>query len=245
MSSNIVKHIIRKICQKIVAIGSPLEDGPLYSMHEIRKHFHRCIGFIAENGVEGDLLEFGIAGGHSLALINQVASELMERNRGLDYRVFGFDSFEGLPEPTGIDKEGHLDGRGVQFNKGAFKCEKDRVMDFLQRQKAGAKRIHLVEGWYDKVLTPELRKEHKLEKAALINIDCDFYESTKTVLDWCEPLIQQGTIISFDDWYCYKASPRMGEMRAFAEFLEKHPDISAVPYSSYNWHGLAFCISRE
>lgn len=55
----IFKTVIRKISQKLVAIGFP---------SEITRHFWRCIQFIGKNGIEGDLLEFGVFRGGSLVM---------------------------------------------------------------------------------------------------------------------------------------------------------------------------------
>jgi hypothetical protein len=54
--------------------------------------------------------------------------------------------------------------------------------------------VHLVPGFYDDVLTPSLRQTLDLQTAAIIHVDCDFYKSTKTVLDFVTPLLQDGTI---------------------------------------------------
>ncbi|OCR92398.1 hypothetical protein [Campylobacter fetus] len=60
-------------------------------------------------------------------------------------------------------------------------------------------------------------------KASLIYIDCDLYTSSKTVLDFIaqSDLLQDGTIIAFDDWDLYRANPNKGQRKAFKEFKEK------------------------
>ena len=242
-----IKKIIIKLCQRIVEIGRPVRSRFLYEYHEHNYHFNRCLWFIGENAVKGDIVEFGVSSGASLVLVDSIAENLLKQRQNMDFRIFGFDSFEGMPEPSGKDTYAHADDNepGVKFTKGQFAVSKDRVMQLLKDRGANTDRIQLIEGWFDKVLTPELRTKLGLKKACLINIDCDFYESTVFALDWCEPMMQQGTIINFDDYYCYKGSPQHGEMLALTEFLEKHPDITVTPYSQYSWHGQAFIINRD
>ncbi len=242
-----IKQLIRKLSQRIVETGSPIRDRSLYEYHEHNFHFSRCLWFIGENAIKGDIIEFGVSSGSTLVLIDRIAKNLLTQRQKMDYQIFGFDSFEGMPEPTGKDKYAHADDNepGVKFTKGQFAASKEGVMQRLKDRGVNIDKVHLVEGWFDQVLTPNLRTELGLNQASLINIDCDFYESTVVALDWCEPLMQQGTIINFDDYYCYKGSPDHGEMLAFKEFLDKHTDITTTPYSQYSWHGQAFIINRH
>ncbi len=59
-----------------------------------------------------------------------------------------------------------------------------------------------------------------MKKASIIWVDCDLYRSAATVLDFVTPLLQDGTLIIFDDWYAYRGNPRLGEQRAFGEWTE-------------------------
>ena len=242
-----IKTPIIKACQKVTWIGRSTGTRSHYQHIEHDAHYTRCFWFIGENAIQGDLYEFGVAAGATLALMDKIASDLLIKRQGMEYRIFGFDSFEGMPEASGKDRYAHIgnDNAGLKFNKGEFRTELEIVKQNLRKRGANLDRIHLIKGWYDKTLTEGTREEHKMNKAAFINIDCDFYESAKLALDWCEPLIQQGTILNFDDFYCYKGSPEHGEMLAFSEFLEKNPHLSATPYSAYSWHGQAFIMNRS
>ena len=95
------------------------------------------------------------------------------------------------------------------------------------------------------MLDDELANSLDIHELSFINVDCDFYESTRVVLNWCKPFIKQGTIINFDDWYCYRASDQHGEMLAFREFLSENSQLTAIPFSQYSWHGQAFIMQRN
>lgn len=112
----------------------------------------RLLKFAADNiTVDGPILEFGVWAGNS---INFLAETLPSS------KIYGFDSFEGLPD--------------AWFGVGRFsrKGEPPEVRD----------NVELVIGWFDHVL-PGFLDKHDFEKVALMHVDCDIYSSTQTVLN--------------------------------------------------------------
>jgi len=132
--------------------------------------------------------EFGVYSGKS---INHIASLTNQT-------VYGFDSFEGLPERW-------RDG----FGKGHFKKTK------LPKVQPN---VVLIKGWFDMTL-PAFVKDHN-EFIGFLHIDCDLYSSTKTIFDLLEHQIHPGCIIVFDDYFNYPGWEE-GEYKAFHEFLER------------------------
>ncbi|BCM26063.1 tetratricopeptide repeat protein [Methyloradius palustris] len=112
----------------------------------------------------------------------------------VDQQVHGFDSFEGLPD------EWHHEPKGSYTTKGVIPEVPENV--------------HLHVGWFDKTL-PEFLAEHT-EPVRLVNVDCDIYSSTKTVLNLLAPRMQVGTVIIFDE-YIGNAHWREDEFKAFQE----------------------------
>jgi hypothetical protein len=137
--------------------------------------------------VAGLILEFGVFSGRT---INRLAAQT-------EQKIFGFDSFEGLPEDWRPD-----------IGKGSFRAGLPPV----------AANVELVVGWFDRTL-PEFLEKHE-GPAALIHIDCDLYSSTRTVFDCCRDRIVPGTILVFDEFFNY-VSWRRHEFRAFMEFIEE------------------------
>ncbi len=84
-------------------------------------------------------------------------------------------------------------------------------------------------------------------KAALIHIDCDLYQSTKEVLGrlYEMDVFQDGCIILFDDYNCFKASPHAGERLAFREFLEGQGRFESTPFFTYGYNGAAFFLHEK
>ena len=113
--------------------------------------------------------------------------------------VHGFDSFEGIPE------DWHDEGRGSYSTKGIIPKVPSN--------------IHLHAGWFDSTLPKFL--EVNTEKARLINIDCDIYSSTKTVLHLLASRIIAGTVIIFDE-YIGNQHWREDEFKAFQEAVKSY-----------------------
>lgn len=135
----------------------------------------------------GLALEFGVYSGTTLEIIAKL------RNG----EVYGFDSFEGLPE----------DWRST-FEAGTF------AVDELPRV-PGAE---LIVGWFDDTL-PEFLDEHP-GQIALLHIDGDLYSSAKTVLDLCGPHLAEGSVVIFDEYFNFPGWEQH-EHRAWEEYVAR------------------------
>lgn len=124
---------------------------------------------------DGVVLEFGVYTGSS---ITKIARRFPER------RVFGFDSFEGLPE----------DWRGG-FGKGAF--------GLGGRMPEVPANVTLVPGWFDATLPAFDASLGPGETVALMHVDCDIYSSTKTIFSALGHRLTDGTVIVFDELFNY------------------------------------------
>jgi len=144
------------------------------------------------NSKSGLYLEFGVNKGASINYISKLIGE---------NTIYGFDSFEGLPEKW-------LPGWKV----GAF--------DQGGKLPSVNKNVKLIKGWFDKTL-PEFIEHHKDEKCALIHIDSDLYSSAKCVLSLLKNNIEKGTIIMFDELVGQINWQEDDEYRALKEFLEE------------------------
>ena len=186
--------------------------------------------FVTWNQVEGDYLEFGVWKGHSFCVAyHQILSERANHfSLGYDSpeynrwkaarpRFFAFDSFQGLPEGDG--------DRMVDYGTGAYAGSLDEFRKSLNAASVNPDDVVVVQGFYDETCVPEVRGQLGLEKAAIVLVDCDLYESTVPVLDFLTDLVQQGTVVIFHDWFRFKGSPDRGEQRACNEWLARNPHI--------------------
>jgi hypothetical protein len=140
----------------------------------------------------GFYLEFGV---HTATSINNISSKI-------EGKIYGFDSFEGLPENwshSGMDK-------GTFDMNGKFPKVNENVV--------------LIKGWFDNSL-PSFIKENNINRISFLHIDSDIYSSAKTVLDNLGKFIGAGTVILFDEYFGYPGWLHH-EYKAFNEFVESN-----------------------
>lgn len=136
----------------------------------------------------GLALEFGVWSGTTLKII---ATERKGE------QVFGFDSFQGLPE----------DWRSG-YPAGSFPIE----------QLPEVPGAELVVGLFDDTL-PGFLAEHD-GAVDFVHVDADLYSSAKTVLDLVGPRLREGSVIVFDEFFNYPGW-RQHEYQAWLEYVER------------------------
>jgi len=146
-------------------------------------------------------LEFGVASGNTINYISKFT----------DDTVYGFDSFEGLPEKW-------RDG----FDKGAF--SRSGNLPPVNNN------VKLIKGWFSDTLIPFIKTHNK--KVTFIHLDADLYSSTKYILDVLKNYIDDGCIIVFDELVNYPGfDGDTGELKAFYEFITENK-------VNYSWIGM-------
>ncbi len=185
---------------------------------------------------EGDYLEFGTWRGRSF--INAYRYALASNIDTM--RFIAFDSFQGLPS-AGDESESVYE----RFYEGQFACDQQSFLDNLARGGVDLSKVRTVPGFFNESLTPQLKSELGIKRAAIVWIDADLYESTVPVLDWITDLIDDGTFLCFDDWFSFGGDPRTGEIRATREWLEKNPDIRLTEYRRFSADGVVFLVHRQ
>lgn len=176
--------------------------------------------------IDGYYLEFGCHKARTFRLAWDAFGVLF------DWTFVAFDSFQGLPEVS-IEDSAEIWGTGTLATS-----EEDFVR-LVTEHGLPRDRLITVPGFFEQSLTPRLRDRLLPTRAAVVYIDCDLYASTVPVLEFVRPLLQRGTVIVFDDWYCFCADPDRGEQRAFREFRERYPDLRFAEFPSTN---LARCF---
>jgi hypothetical protein len=163
----------------------------------------------------GDIYEFGVYGGRSLEVL---INNLCQHN--IKYRkMFGFDSFEGLPKQHSSIKS-HPDWKYGNFNATKlYNCSKEDVKKQILYRTNNIP--ILIEGFFKKTLNTNTIITHDLGPASYINIDVDLYTSTYQILDFVfyNKLYHSGTIIRYDDWY---SGEYAGEAKAHDQLTKKY-----------------------
>ena len=154
-------------------------------------------------------------------------------------RFFAFDSFDGLPEPQGVDIS---PGR---FAKGRYDCSEDEFKGILRARGVDLNEVNIVPGFYEDSLTQAVKDQYQLAAASIVMVDCDLYSSTKSVLDFITSLVVEGSVIIFDDWFAFKGSPNRGEQLACSEWLQANPQLSLTPFARFGFTQQAFIVHKE
>ncbi len=211
---------------------------PLVPAEALQKSYGEAIQLLRERRSAehlGDYLEFGVCHGTSMLCMHRAL-----KDAGVEgVRLFGFDSFEGLPEVAAVDDEGI-------WPPGSFDSDLNHTTQILTNEGVDWDRTFLVQGWFSDTLNDALGSKHHIEKAGLIMVDSDIYTSAKEALDFCAPLIKDQSVIFFDDWNSAAlAEKNLGEKKAFDEFLSEHPEFTAEPLRSYSEGSAVFLVTRR
>jgi len=147
-------------------------------------------------------MEFGVASGRTINYISGFTEET----------VYGFDSFEGLPETW---REGMEQGAFTQHG----------IMPRVNNN------VELIKGWFNETLEGFMEK-HKDKKISFLHMDADLYSSTKYILDTVWPYLDTDCIMVFDELVNYPGfDGGKGELKAFYEFVNHHK-------VEYTWIGM-------
>ena len=135
-------------------------------------------------GNPGDIFEFGVSAGESFLYFVEHCP---------DRQVYGFDSFEGLPEDWWSRPKGTFAAAAPQLTR---------------------TNGHLVKGWFDQSV-PEFFSRWT-GRIALLHIDCDLYSSTATAFQYAIEFCAPGTVVLFDEYFNYPGFAQH-EWRAWRE----------------------------
>jgi len=191
---------------------------------------YKAVKDVCERNIPGDLIELGVARGGCAALMASVAFN-KEICGKMDRKLWLFDSYEGLPEPTAMDFNPELgSGTGEHVRplpKGSCPGQLDEVKHLMfSKNHFPRDKIEFVKGWFEKTV-PVTKKE--IQQIAVLRIDGDWYESTKCCLENLYDKVTSGGYIIVDDYQsCY------GCRRAVDEFIQNR---SLVPVIKFDGRG--------
>jgi hypothetical protein len=146
-------------------------------------------------------LEFGVDTGTTINYISRFTYGT----------VYGFDSFEGLPETW---RPG--------YEKGVF--NRNGVLPPVRSN------VKLIKGWFNETLLPFIQSQNK--KVSFLHLDADLYSSTKYILEVLKPYLDTDCVVVFDELVNYPGfDGETGELRAFYEFIQENN-------VNYEWIGM-------
>jgi len=147
--------------------------------------------------LKGCFVECGVWKGGSAAVFIKLAE---------DRDVWLFDSFEGMPK-TRIKKDQKI------LKQGDNLASVEEVDNLFKKLRLNRKNVKIVKGWFNNTL-PKFKD--KVGEIAILRIDADFYESTKSCLDnMFDNVVKNGYVI-LDDYFGF-----IGCKKAVDEFIKK------------------------
>lgn len=188
--------------QKYELLGAAYDDRRMrnYSLAS-SAHIARIYGLFdvvsSIRRVGGEIVECGVGRGVSLAVL-AYAVAFFE----LDKAVYGFDSFAGFP-PASVEDVGSRVETSGQTPSGWFDTSPELVVAALERDRQQPEslltrsnvQVAIVPGFFAETLADKL--PHAI---ALLHVDCDLYESTRTVLEACLPRVAPGGVVLLDEY---------------------------------------------
>jgi O-methyltransferase len=149
----------------------------------------------------GVFMECGVGSGGTALLLALVA-----KRRGRAFWMF--DTFEGLPAPTANDPDYDI----AVGHTGTCRGEFGAIREMFQRYGVWD-RTTAVKGLFQDTM-PAVT----IPPIAVLHLDGDWYDSTKTCLTYLWPQVSPGGVVQFDDYGAWQ-----GCRKAVDEFLLSHP----------------------
>ena len=157
--------------------------------------------------LDGDIVECGVGRGRSFLYLSYLV-HTEKKNRML----WGFDSFEGFPEPTVEDESIRKPQKG-EWSDTSKKDIRNLLLISELPPEFVSQQTKLVEGFFESSLS-----HYSGDKIALIHVDVDLYQSYLAVLESFYPLVIEGGAILFDE-YSEEKTKWPGAQMAIDEFF--------------------------
>lgn len=181
-----MKKVIRSIFSKFgvkITRYSPLGDF-CFNRKRVKKFLYLKRMLDKVSGVSGDVVECGVGRAGTFRMIALLLQEGRE-NRTL----WGFDSFEGYPEPTRED----TGARNPKKGDGA-KIDADDLRRIISDLRIEIP-VHIIKGFFEEILP-----KAEIPPIALLHLDVNLYGSYVTCLRYLFPKVAVGGVVLFDEY---------------------------------------------
>jgi O-methyltransferase len=180
--------------------------------HERLMSLVSAVRYVVRNRIPGVIAECGVWKGGSM-----MAAALTLIDEGdTDRELYLLDTFEGMSDPTELDKSS--DGISAEVQLAAYPkgdglwcySSLDEVKANLSLTEYPAERLHYIKGKIEDTIP-----ENNPPQIAILRLDTDWYESTRHELEHLFPLLVPGGFLIIDDYGHWE-----GARKAVDEFLE-------------------------
>ncbi|MBD2089136.1 class I SAM-dependent methyltransferase [Microcoleus sp. FACHB-1515] len=189
----------------------------LFSLYSLAKQI--CL-----DDVPGEIVECGTCRGGAAALLAAVVQRYSLRPR----RVYAFDTFAGMPDPTEIDRHEGIPANETGFGAGTLKAPIAENLNLICETLGVQDLVIPVAGLFAETL-PATRS--RIGAIALLHADGDWYESTLDIFNTLYDQIVADGVIQVDDyghWEGCRQAIHEFERDRFTEFGLRSIDYTGV-----------------
>ncbi len=153
---------------------------------------HNAMNYVVKNNIEGDIVECGVWRGGS----SMVAALTMLNHQTSNKKLFMYDTYEGMSEPSDEDVS-ILGDTGEATWQGINQCFADLqdVSTNIYSTNYPKEKINLIKGKVEDTIPQTIP-----EKISLLRLDTDWYESTYHELVHLFPRLVKGGVLIIDDY---------------------------------------------
>jgi len=180
---------------KIIAPCKP------YTMTSVQRMYglYQSVNYILDNNIPGDFVECGVWRGGSSMIIAKLLVKKKVKNR----RIYLYDTFEGMSEPTQNDFD--LDGKmatdllneNIEDKENSVWClaSLPDVQKNLRSTGIADNQLVFIKGKVEDTIPSTCP-----EKISFLRLDTDWYESTKHELIYLYPILEKNGVLIIDDY---------------------------------------------
>ncbi len=169
---------------------------------------------VEKEKLNGCFVECGVWRGGCAAVMGSIADRI-----GSNRKIWLFDSFEGLPEPSKKDGQqakvyagGRNSGDLKSIGRAVASLE-DVERLLFSKLKLNRNNLVIVKGWFQEVLPYH---KQRIGPIAILRIDADWHHSTKVCLECLYDNVIEGGYVILDDYGYWE-----GCRKAVNEFIEE------------------------
>ena len=178
-----------------------------YSMTNFERMWSLIQSFhhVRQESLVGDFVECGVWKGGNIILLKKLIEQF-----NLKKNIYGFDTFEGMVEPSFYDVNYNNKSAKKMFDEhkkkdiGFAMCSLDDVKRNIKKN-TKPDNIFLIKGKVENTLK---NKKKLPKKISILRLDTDFYKSTKIELEILFPRLVKGGVLIIDDYGFWKGAKK-------------------------------------